>query len=115
MHQHTESIGSNGFKLVVGLEPNLDSDIQGMEDQQDNIYLHRIDRALNMHRFYSMTIQPTLFGEASLIRNWGRIGTQGQTMIQTFPTPAEASSAFARIQALKRRKAYRHPDPGTGP
>jgi len=58
---------------------------------------------------------PASYGEASLTRNRGAIGPPGQIMIQTYPTPAEASRAFARIQALKRRKGYRHPDPGTGP
>ncbi|WP_083869762.1 WGR domain-containing protein [Bradyrhizobium sp. WSM1253] len=37
-----------------------------------------------MRRFYALFTQPTLFGEMSLIRNWGRIGTSGKTMVQTF-------------------------------
>jgi len=34
-----------------------------------------------MRRFYALSTQPTLFGEMSLIRSWGRIGTNGQTMV----------------------------------
>ncbi|RWB18794.1 MAG: WGR domain-containing protein, partial [Mesorhizobium sp.] len=29
----------------------------------------------NIVRFYGMSIEPTLFGYESLVRNWGRIGT----------------------------------------
>ena len=42
----------------------------------DSVHLRRIDPAQNMRRFYSLSIQPTLFGGASLIRDWGRIGTR---------------------------------------
>ncbi|WP_354167368.1 MULTISPECIES: WGR domain-containing protein [unclassified Bradyrhizobium] len=37
-----------------------------------------------MRRFYALSTQPTLFGETSLVRNWGRISTSGKTMVQTF-------------------------------
>ncbi|WP_425291569.1 WGR domain-containing protein [Aminobacter anthyllidis] len=37
-----------------------------------------------MRRFYGLTLQPTLFGGVSVIRNWGRIGTNGQATIETF-------------------------------
>jgi hypothetical protein len=33
------------------------------------LHLRRIDAARNMRRFYSLSTQPTLFGEMSLIRN----------------------------------------------
>lgn len=69
-------------------------------------HLRRIDPAQNMRRFYSMSIQPTLFGEASLIRNWGRIGTRGQTMVETFDTPDDAERAFGRLERSKRRRGY---------
>ncbi|MEJ6871814.1 WGR domain-containing protein, partial [Bradyrhizobium japonicum] len=48
------------------------------------LHLRRIDITRNMRRFYLLSIQPTLFGGVSLIRDWGRIGTTGQTMVQTF-------------------------------
>ncbi|MCO6188655.1 WGR domain-containing protein [Rhizobium sp. L1K21] len=70
------------------------------------IHLHRIDPSRNMRRFYSLTVQPTLFGEASLIRNWGRIGTKGQTMIQTFENPADAANALLRLEPAKIRRGY---------
>jgi predicted DNA-binding WGR domain protein len=68
--------------------------------------MRRIDPTQNMRRFYSLTIQPTLFGGASVIRNWGRIGTSGQSMIQTFDHAGEAMIAMARLHRTKRRRGY---------
>ena len=60
-----------------------------------------------MRRFYILTIQPTLFGEVSLIRNWGRIGAAGQTMVETFDCQHDAKTAFLRIERQKIRRGYR--------
>ncbi|RUU25050.1 WGR domain-containing protein [Mesorhizobium sp. M6A.T.Ce.TU.016.01.1.1] len=71
------------------------------------VHLHRIDPAQNMRRFYSLAVQPTLFGGASVVRNWGRIGTNGQSMMETFDQTGEAMIAMARLQRTKRRRGYR--------
>ena len=60
-----------------------------------------------MRRFYSLSLQRTLFGGTSLIRDWGRIGTRGQTMMETFDTPGDAEMAFDRLERSKRRRGYR--------
>ncbi|CAM5279451.1 hypothetical protein AFEL58S_00194 [Afipia felis] len=59
-----------------------------------------------MRRFYTLSIQPTLFGGASVVRHWGRIGASGQSMIETFDAPAEADGALARLERSKRRRGY---------
>lgn len=59
-----------------------------------------------MRRFYALSTQPTLFGEMWLIRNWGRIGTTGKTMVQTFDGGAEAVEASGRLERAKRRRGY---------
>jgi len=41
--------------------------------------LTRIDAPSNARRFYRMEIVPGLFGDWSLIREWGRIGQSGCT------------------------------------
>lgn len=71
------------------------------------LHVRRIDAARNMRRFYALSTQPSLFGEISLIRNWGRIGTNGQTMVQTFDGSAEAVDAFARLERAKREARLR--------
>lgn len=71
------------------------------------LHLQRIDPAQNMRRFYVLAIQPTLFGGASVMRHWGRIGTSGQSMMQTFDQIEDAGKALERLERSKRRKGYR--------
>lgn len=76
------------------------------------VHLRRIDPSRNMRRFYTLAIQPTLFGGASVIRNWGRIGTNGQSMMETFDSDGDAASVSIRLERAKRRRGYR--DSGAG-
>lgn len=76
------------------------------KEETGSVHLRRIDPAQNMRRFYTLAIQPTLFGGASVIRNWGRIGTNGQSMMETFDQADEAVSAKARLERSKRRRGY---------
>ncbi|MFK0333886.1 WGR domain-containing protein [Rhizobium sp. NPDC090275] len=76
------------------------------------LHLRRIDPSQNMRRFYSLSIQPTLFGETSLIRHWGRIGTNGQEMMETFDESTAATKAMAKLVGSKRRRGYRGPPGG---
>lgn len=71
-----------------------------------NIHLERIDAAQDMWRFYSITTQPTLFGGVSVIRSWGRIGSGGQTMMETFDQSDDAKASFSRLERTKRRRGY---------
>ena len=76
-------------------------------EDPEQLHLHRIEPARNMRRFYALALQPTLFGGASVIRNWGRIGTNGQSMMETFDQPEEATAALGRLERTKRRRGYR--------
>ena len=71
------------------------------------VHLHRIDATRNMRRFYMLAIQPTLFGGASVIRNWGRIGSNGQTMMETFDGQEDADNALSHLERTKRKRGYR--------
>lgn len=84
--------------------------IMAREDA-DPLHLHRIDPSRNMRRYYALVLQPTLFGGVSVIRNWGRIGTGGQSMMETFERPEEATVALARLEHNKRRRGYRDAGP----
>lgn len=66
----------------------------------------RFDPARNMARFYALSLEPTLFGEVMLVRNWGRIGTRGQVMTQTFAQADEATEALNTLRRQKARKGY---------
>jgi predicted DNA-binding WGR domain protein len=69
--------------------------------------LHRIDLELGIRRFYSLTIERDLFGTVRLVRNWGRIGTNGQEMVEMFSNELEAGQALEALAAVKRRRGYR--------
>lgn len=66
----------------------------------------RIDPDRNMHRFYRMSVQRDLFGKATLIREWGRIGTRGRALIEIFADEGQAVDALCAIAARKRRRGY---------
>ena len=60
-----------------------------------------------MWRFYSLTLQPTLLGGVDLVRRWGRLGTQGGSMLtETYPDEASAQAALEKLAARKRRRGY---------
>ncbi|CAH1661658.1 WGR domain-containing protein [Chelatococcus asaccharovorans] len=73
------------------------------------VHLRRINPALNMRRYYTLSIQPTLFGGTSLVRHWGRIGTSGQSLIETFDAAEDADGALARLERSKRCRGYVDP------
>ena len=73
---------------------------------QHSVILYRIDPARNMRRFYCLDIQPDLFGNQCLIREWGRIGRPGQMRSVPYPTDDDAQSAFQKQRATKERRGY---------
>ncbi len=70
------------------------------------IVLHRIDDVKNMRRFYRLDVQPDLFGQWCLVREWGRIGSAGQERTVRYATAAEAHEALAGQQRGKERRGY---------
>ena len=68
------------------------------------IHLTRTDPARNMARFYTMALQPTLFGEWALLREWGRIGSAGRLVSCRFASEREAALAMAEHLEAKLRK-----------
>jgi predicted DNA-binding WGR domain protein len=77
-----------------------------MITQPYNLHVEKTDLSKNMARFYAMAIEPNLFGEACLMRRWGRIGTKGQTMSQHFETEREAVALFLDLLRQKKRRGY---------
>ncbi|NKJ40190.1 WGR domain-containing protein [Rhizobium sp. SG570] len=71
------------------------------------LYCQRIETARNMARYYLLFIQPTLFGEVTVTRAWGRIGKGGGEMTEMFATEHEAARHFLELARRKRTKGYR--------
>jgi predicted DNA-binding WGR domain protein len=64
------------------------------------------DPACNMRRYYRMAIQSDLFGKASLVREWGRIGSRGQMLVETHTDEAQAVNALLKLARAKEKKGY---------
>ena len=75
--------------------------------QHYRLYIERTDAEKNMARFYAVSIEPTLFGDACLTRRWGRIGTTGQTKVQHFEREKDAVEMFLDLVRQKRHRGYR--------
>ena len=71
-----------------------------------DVQMRRIDPARNMRRFYRLSVQRDLFGRASLVREWGRIGFRGQMMVETHPDEGKAITALMKLAAVKKRRGY---------
>lgn len=60
----------------------------------------------NENRFYLMMATPTLFGDWTLIREWGRRGASGQMRRDPHRTAGDAISALLTLQRKKLRRGY---------
>jgi predicted DNA-binding WGR domain protein len=70
------------------------------------LLLQKIDSSRNMARFYALSVQPTLFGGGSLVRNWGRIRTRGRAMIELFDDIVEADTTMGRLAKTKCNRGH---------
>ena len=73
---------------------------------QHQLVLHRIDPEQGIRRFYCLMIERDLFGTVRLVRNWGRIGTNGQEKVEVFASEIEAGKALEVVARAKRRRGY---------
>lgn len=69
--------------------------------------LQCVDLARNKQRFYKMAVQPTLFGEWELMREWGRIGRAGRVRHDVYASAGAALDALAKLAKQKSRRGYR--------
>lgn len=70
------------------------------------LVLERRDPALNMARFYVLSLEETLFGDTALVREWGRLGQEGRRRLDLFEREAQASEALGHWLDRKRRRGY---------
>jgi len=71
-----------------------------------DVQMRRVDPARNMRRFYRISVQPDLFGGASLVREWGRIGFSGRILIECHADEGGAITALMNLAAVKQRRGY---------
>jgi predicted DNA-binding WGR domain protein len=70
------------------------------------VYLTRHDPSRNIARFYRMFIAPNLWGEWTLFREWGRIGSGGQVRRDVFENAGAALLAMQALVRAKRKRGY---------
>ena len=80
---------------------------EGASGKLQMLVLERIDPSCNMARFYVLAIEPTLFSEAALVREWGRIGCLGRRRLDLHADPAIAAEALDAWLGRKARRGYR--------
>jgi predicted DNA-binding WGR domain protein len=68
------------------------------------LVLHKRDPEWRMARSYSFMIERDLFGTVRLVRNSGRIGSNGQELVEIFDSEEVAGQALEAPAAAKRRR-----------
>lgn len=69
--------------------------------------LEKIDPHRNQWRWYILSVQPTLFGEWALIREWGRIGNDGgQSETDYYASERDALNECNLIKSAKIKRGY---------
>lgn len=66
----------------------------------------RSDPARKAHRFYVVQLAPTLFGEWTVLREWGRIGSPGTVRSTSFASEQDAQQTEEEIVRRRLRRGY---------
>jgi predicted DNA-binding WGR domain protein len=82
-----------------------------MSEKLNVLVLDRCDLSQNVSRFYVLRIEQSLFGEPTLVREWGRIGQRGRQRIEIHYTEGRAAEALEAWLRRKQRRGYRIRDP----
>jgi len=70
-------------------------------------YFRSVDPTRNRFRWYSLRLQPCLFGGVDLIRAWGRLGQHGGTeRVDHFPDEQTATARVSRAIRVRERRQY---------
>jgi predicted DNA-binding WGR domain protein len=70
-------------------------------------FLRKINPAENLNRFYLIDTRRDLFGNACVLREWGRAGQAGTVRVDHYPTDADAGAALLRLHQSKTSRGYR--------
>lgn len=69
-------------------------------------HLQRIRPERNEWRFYILSVQPDLLGGAALVRQWGRIGTEGTQRLDLYPDEGAALNALTKMIRYRQMRGY---------
>jgi predicted DNA-binding WGR domain protein len=71
----------------------------------------RADPKKNMARWYEIDVEPTLFGECTFERHWGRIGSAGQSKTFWFDHEGTTDRMASQLSNAKARRGCISPTP----
>ena len=77
-----------------------------MAESNFDTVLTKTEPEKNTYRYYAVSIQLNLFGGYSVIRNWGRIGSNGRSVIDLFDDVVVAAQARDRLVTSKLARGY---------
>ena len=102
----TSSIGITARAKQMNMAKQRSTRSLKRRNSVHSLTLYRIDMSRNMHRFYHLDIQPDLFGNCCLIREWGRMRRPDQVRSIPYSTRDEAHYAFHEQRETKERRGY---------
>ena len=71
------------------------------------VYLTKHHTEQNQHRYYSIRVSQTLFGEWAVIRRWGRVGHKGGTVReQWYDDETKARDVMLKVVEQKIKRGY---------
>ncbi|MBQ0820974.1 WGR domain-containing protein [Microvirga sp. HBU67558] len=76
------------------------------KNEPQRITLERWNSASSTAQFYSLAVEPTLFGDTALVRAWGRIGLVERRRIDLYETQEQAAEALNAWLKRKRKRGY---------
>jgi predicted DNA-binding WGR domain protein len=77
-----------------------------MSEKLNVLVMDRCDPSQNMSRFYVLRIERSLFGDPTLVREWGRTGQRGRHVIEIHQTEDKALEALETWLRRKQRRGY---------
>ena len=77
-----------------------------MSEKLNVLILDRCDPSQNMSRIYVLRIERSLFGDPTLVREWGRIGSRGRQRIEIHHSEEKAAEALESWLRRKQRRGY---------
>lgn len=69
-------------------------------------YLERHNPDKNKYRFYQKYVSPSIFGDWSLVREWGRVGSPGTVRKEWIDSEEKSVIARQTLCDTKRKKGY---------
>ncbi len=76
-------------------------------EERHEAHLRRVDRARNMARFYTLSVEMALFDSWSCTKAYGRIGARhGRIMVGLYANEDEALAALSSLLRQKLRRGY---------